>query len=45
MTELTISDPIAAVAAAEAEVQAQHEAGTCHLSEWSCSYCEAEESR
>ena len=30
-----------AVAAAEAEALRAHEAGTCHLSEWSCSHCEA----
>ena len=31
-----------AIAAAEAEALAHHQAGTCHLSEWACSYCEAE---
>ena len=31
----------AAVARAEAEALRAHEAGTCHLSEWSCSHCEA----
>lgn len=31
-----------AIDAAEAAARAQHRAGTCHLSEWSCSYCEAE---
>ena len=30
----------AAVARAEAEALRAHEAGTCHLSEWSCSHCE-----
>ena len=30
-----------AVADAEAEALRAHEAGTCHLSEWSCSHCEA----
>ncbi len=30
-----------AVAAAEWLAQRDHEAGTCHLSEWSCSHCEA----
>ena len=32
----------AAIAAAEAEARRQHDAGTCHLSEWSCSHCEGE---
>ena len=31
----------AAVLRAEAEALRAHEAGTCHLSEWSCSHCEA----
>lgn len=31
-----------AVTSAEAQALAAHEAGTCHLSEWSCSHCEAE---
>lgn len=35
------TDPLAAIEAAEAAALAAHEAGTCHLSEWSCSYCEA----
>lgn len=30
-----------AVADAEAEALRAHEAGECHLSEWSCSHCEA----
>ena len=30
-----------AVADAEAEALRLHEAGGCHLSEWSCSHCEA----
>ena len=30
-----------AVADAEAEALRLHEAGECHLSEWSCSHCEA----
>ena len=30
-----------AVADAEAEALRAHEAGTCHLSEWSCTHCEA----
>ena len=31
-----------AVAAAEAEALRLHEAGECHLSEWSCTTCEQE---
>ena len=31
---------VEAVAAAEREAREAHDAGTCHLSEWSCSYCE-----
>ena len=31
---------VAAVEHAEAEALRAHEAGTCHLSEWSCSHCE-----
>ena len=31
----------AAVLRAEAEALRAHEAGECHLSEWSCSHCEA----
>ena len=31
-----------AVADAEAEALRAHEAGTCHLSEWSCTACEQE---
>ena len=30
----------AAIERAEAEALRAHEAGTCHLSEWSCSHCE-----
>jgi len=30
----------AAVLRAEAEALRAHEAGTCHLSEWSCTACE-----
>jgi hypothetical protein len=37
----TVDDLVVAVERAEAEAFARHEAGTCHLSEWSCSYCEA----
>lgn len=35
-------DPIAAIAAAEADALARHDAGTCGQSEWSCSHCERE---
>ena len=31
----------AAIERAEAEALRAHEAGTCRLSEWSCSHCEA----
>lgn len=42
MTDTTVAgELVAAVEAAEAEALRQHQAGTCHLSEWSCSYCEA----
>jgi hypothetical protein len=37
-----IDDLLDAVEAAEVEALARHEAGTCHTSEWSCSFCEAE---
>jgi hypothetical protein len=37
----TLVDPFAAIDAAYAQALAEHNAGTCHLSEWSCSYCEA----
>ena len=40
--EDAVSDPTAAIAEAEAEALAQHQRGECHLSEWSCSFCEAE---
>lgn len=30
-----------AIASAEAQALADHNAGTCHQSEWSCSFCEA----
>jgi len=36
-----MTDLHAAVANAEAAAVAAHNAGTCHLSEWSCSHCEA----
>lgn len=29
------------VTAAEMQARSEHVNGTCHLSEWSCSYCEA----
>lgn len=34
-----MSHLISAVERAEAEALAAHEAGACHLSEWSCSWC------
>lgn len=37
------TDLITAITQAEAEALAQHEAGTCHQSEWTCSHCEREE--
>ena len=37
---LTVDDLLDAVEAAEARALAEHKAGACHLSEWSCSYCE-----
>jgi hypothetical protein len=43
VTATTQADPIAAIEAAEQQARAEHEAGTCHLSEWSCSHCEAEQ--
>lgn len=36
-------DIIAAIAAAEDQARANHDAGICHLDEWSCSHCEAED--
>lgn len=36
-----MTDLPTAVANAEAAALAAHNAGTCHLSEWSCSACEA----
>lgn len=30
-----------AIATAEAQSLIDHDAGNCHLSEWSCSFCEA----
>jgi len=35
-------DILALLDAAEAEALAAHRAGTCQLSEWSCSHCERE---
>ena len=37
-----MTDLFAAVAAAEATALAEHNAGTCHLSEFTCSHCEAD---
>ena len=37
-----MSDMFAVIDRAYADAQAAHEAGTCHLSEWSCSHCEVE---
>ena len=37
-----MSDLFAAVAAAEATALAEHNAGTCQASEWSCSHCESD---
>jgi hypothetical protein len=34
-----------AIASAEAQARAEHDSGICHLSEWSCSYCESEARR
>lgn len=42
MTETPAADPHAAIATAEAQALAAHEAGTCHESEFSCSHCEAD---
>lgn len=41
----SIARLLAAVEAAEAVVQADHEAGACVTSEWSCSVCEKETAR
>ena len=38
-----MTDLIAAIDAAEADALRQHQAGTCHMSEWSCSWCQAGE--
>lgn len=38
----TIDDLTTAIDRAEAQAHADHDAGTCHLSEWSCSWCEGE---
>jgi hypothetical protein len=35
---------VALVAEAESAALTEHVVGTCHVSEWSCSYCEAESS-
>lgn len=34
-------DVVDVIRDAEDAALVQHEAGSCHLSEWSCSYCEA----
>ena len=34
-----IGQLVDAIDQAEAEALRQHQAGTCHLSEWSCSWC------
>lgn len=36
------ADPVVMVALAEAFALHEHNVGTCHLSEWSCSHCERE---
>ena len=36
-----VRECVAAIERAEAEALRLHEAGECHLSEWSCSHCEA----
>lgn len=36
----TATDLAAAVLAAEAQARADHDAGRCSESEWSCSYCD-----
>ena len=38
--ERTDHHPFTAIDAAEAQALADHRAGTCHLSEFSCSHCE-----
>lgn len=35
-----VADPIATITAAESHALAEHDAGRCHLSEFSCSACE-----
>lgn len=37
---MSVSALFDALAGAEAEAARRHEAGACHLSEWSCSLCE-----
>lgn len=39
---MTTTDLLAAVTQAEDRAMADHVAGVCHLSEWSCSACEVE---
>ena len=36
-----VREGVEACERAEAEALRAHEAGTCHLSEWSCSHCES----
>jgi hypothetical protein len=38
-------DPAVMVALAEAFALHEHDTGMCHLSEWSCSFCEREAAR
>ena len=39
--DVMICDFLDAVEAAEQRALADHQAGVCHPSEWSCSHCEA----
>lgn len=41
MSETETDELLVAIDQAEAEALAQHQRGECHLSEWSCSHCEA----
>ena len=38
--EEAIENFMQAIDAAYSQAEADHQAGVCHLSEWSCSYCE-----
>lgn len=42
MSNDTAAVLFAAVTAAEDRARANHEAGICHLDEWSCTFCEEE---